>query len=69
MRLESAGDMGVLQLAVMVAQTPEGARMLNEQAALERLTSVARHLMSAKGGGLAPFSSLEIPSATRGAGW
>ena len=66
--LRSAGDLGLLQLAVLVAQCPEGARLLHEQAALERLAAVSRHLLAAKGGGLAPFASLEMPGAGRGAG-
>ncbi|KAG1679511.1 hypothetical protein FOA52_011111 [Chlamydomonas sp. UWO 241] len=68
---QQAGDLGLLQLALLVAQRPEGARLLHEQAALERLSGLARHLLSPRGGNLAPFNSLEIPgaSASAGAGW
>jgi hypothetical protein len=63
--LQAAGDLGLLHLAVLVARRRDGAQMLHDQGALDKLTALSRHLLSTRGGGLAPFSSLEIPGTTR----
>lgn len=55
------GDVGMLQLATLVSRSPEGARNLMDQGALFKMTDLARTMLSAKGGGLAPFASLELP--------
>ncbi|GAX74714.1 hypothetical protein CEUSTIGMA_g2162.t1 [Chlamydomonas eustigma] len=62
-----AEDVGVTQLATLVALHSEGAQLLYDQNIFDELTLVCRHLLSAQGCGLAPFNSLEIPITANGA--
>eukprot|EP00955_Chlamydomonas_euryale_P031670 332377-Chlamydomonas_euryale.AAC.1 len=67
--LSDAGDLGLLQLALLVAQQPAGARMLMAGHALEGLSSLCRHLLAGGpgGGGLAPFVALDVPGVAQSA--
>ncbi|GFR52696.1 hypothetical protein Agub_g15323, partial [Astrephomene gubernaculifera] len=56
----SAGDLGMLSLALAVAQVPDGARALYDRGVVDQLVAAGRHLLSAAGGRLATFSVVAV---------
>ncbi|KAG2497263.1 hypothetical protein HYH03_004847 [Edaphochlamys debaryana] len=56
----AAGDLGLLALAVTVAQVPDGARALYDRGVVHQLVAAGRHLLSSNGGRLAAFSVISV---------
>ncbi|KAG2443230.1 hypothetical protein HYH02_009303 [Chlamydomonas schloesseri] len=56
----AAGDVGMLALALAVAQVPEGAQALHERGILDQVVAAGRHLLSSGGGRLAAFSVIAV---------
>ncbi|KXZ42796.1 hypothetical protein GPECTOR_117g361 [Gonium pectorale] len=56
----AAGDLGMLALAVAVAQVPDGARALYDRGVVEQAVAAGRHLLSGGGGRLAAFSVIAV---------
>lgn len=54
------GDLGLLELALTVAKTAEGAQWLHECGVLEFLKGLMTSLLSADGGRLAAFASISL---------
>lgn len=50
----------MLQVALAVAQAPEGACMLLERGVFGTMAAMARHLLGAQGGALATFNVVRI---------
>ncbi|GLC49412.1 hypothetical protein PLESTB_000216500 [Pleodorina starrii] len=56
----AAGDLGILALALAVAQVPDGARALYDRGVADQLVAAGRHLLSGSGGRLAAFSVIAV---------
>ncbi|EFJ50204.1 hypothetical protein VOLCADRAFT_89091 [Volvox carteri f. nagariensis] len=56
----AAGDLGMLTLALAVAQAPDGARALYDRGIVDQLVAAGRHLLSGTGGRLAAFSVIAV---------
>ncbi|KAG2443449.1 hypothetical protein HXX76_001806 [Chlamydomonas incerta] len=56
----AAGDVGMLALALAVAQVPEGAQALNDRGILDQVVAAGRHLLAAGGGRLAAFNVIAV---------